>query len=328
MTLIDEIKKWKEKRLLIIGEALVDKYIIGNADRISPDAPVPNIKIDETLTYIGAAGLVVQFIKSLGGIPNLCTIIGNDYEGDFFLKRIKDLNINSSGIIIDKNINTPQVTRIKAMTQHVLRMETHYSSDISNSIYNTLFEQISARAGTIDAILILDYGIGGMFNEHFVQKLLDLLEHDFTDIPIIVRPNITNYYLYENVDLIKMNLYKALKSLSIDCCTETSASIAAQKILFSSKCKNILLNYLESDSYVFSKEAGRIEKISPILKEPVRSYVSVGSIIMAILGMSFAAKLPIYESAKLALYGAALSATLKPVIFFDSKSLERYIVEH
>lgn len=328
MALIDEIKKWKEKRLLIIGEALVDKYIMGNADRISPDAPVPNIKINETLQYIGAVGLIIQFIKSLGGIPNLCTIIGNDYEGNFFLKRIRDLNINSSGIIIDKNINTPQVTRIKAMTQHVLRMETHYSNDISNSTYDTLFEQISARAGTIDAIIILDYGIGGMFNDRFVQKLLDLLKHDFTEIPIIVRPNITNYYLYENVDLIKINLYKALSSLSIDCCTDTSASIAAQKILFSSKCKNILLNYLESDSYVFSKEVGKIEKISPVLKEPVRSYVSVGSIIMAILGMSFAAKLPIYDSAKLALYGAALSASLKPIVFFDSKSLERYIVEH
>ena len=327
MALADDIHKWKNKKLLIIGEALIDKYIIGNADRISPDAPVPNIKIEEVLTYIGGMGLVLQFIKSLGGIPDFCTIIGNDYEGNFYLKKIEELNINSSGIIIDNNIKTPQITRIKAMNQHVLRMESHYINEISNSIYDALFKYISSKAGSTDAIVILDYGIGGMFNDHFVQKLLDLLEQDFKGIPIIVRPNIANYYLYENVDLIKINLYKALKSLTIDHCTETSISIAAKKILHSSKCKNVLLTFVESESYLYSKEKEKIENIPSILKGPIRNFASVGSAIMAILGLSFAAKLPIMDSAKLALYGAVLSATLPPIEFFDSEKLKKYILE-
>ena len=69
------------KKILVIGEALVDRYISGHADKISPDAPVPNVKIERYDTYIGAIGLVIQFIKSLGGIPEICSIVGEDYEG-------------------------------------------------------------------------------------------------------------------------------------------------------------------------------------------------------------------------------------------------------
>ncbi|MHA1658300.1 MAG: PfkB family carbohydrate kinase, partial [Promethearchaeota archaeon] len=121
MTLVDEIKKWKNKKILIIGEALIDKYIFGMTDRISPDAPVPNVKIEKSKAYLGGIGLVLKYIKSLGGIPEICTIVGNDYEGDYFLKEIKKLNINSSGILIEDNLSTPQITRIKAMNQHLLR---------------------------------------------------------------------------------------------------------------------------------------------------------------------------------------------------------------
>jgi len=327
MALADYIQKWKNKNLLIVGEALIDKYIIGNADRISPDAPVPNIKIEEILTYIGGMGLVLQFIKSLGGIPDFCTIIGNDYEGNFYLKKIEELNINSSGIIIDNNIKTPQITRIKAMNQHVLRMESHYIDKINTSIYDALFKYISSKTESIDAIVILDYGIGGMFTDHFVQNLINLLGQDFKGIPIIARPNIANYYLYENVDLIKINLHKALNQFSIDCCTKTSISIAAKKILYSSKCKNVLLTFLESESYLYSKEREEIENIPSILKRPFRNFISVGSAIMAILGLSFAAKLPIMDSAKLAIHGAALSASLPPIEFFDYEKLKKYVLE-
>ena len=77
------------------------------ADRISPDAPVPNVKINKTETYLGAIGLVLQYIKSLGGKPEICTIVGDDFEGDFFVKKIKQLNVDSSNIIIAEGINTP-----------------------------------------------------------------------------------------------------------------------------------------------------------------------------------------------------------------------------
>ncbi|MHA1294686.1 MAG: hypothetical protein ACTSQJ_18775, partial [Promethearchaeota archaeon] len=172
---------------------------------------------------------------------------------------------------------------------------------------------------------ILDYGVEGLFTDIFIQTLLEILNDTFENIPIIARPNLANYYLYENIDLIKINLQKALQILSIDCCTETSVSIVGKKILNTSNSKNVLLNEIEGTSYLFLKNFEKVEKISTILAKPVRSYVSVGSVIMSVLGLTFASKCPVQDAVKLALYAASLSATLPPVEFFNAIKLQNYI---
>ena len=326
MALIDEISKWNKRKVLVIGDALIDKYILGYTDRISPDAPVPNVKIENRNIYIGAIGLVLQFIQSLGGVPEVCTIVGNDFEGEIFLKKIKELKLQSSGILVDEKIKTPQITRIKAMNQHLLRLETDYNSDISQSVREKFKNLIANSSQDIGAILILDYGLGGIFNDQFIQKLLRFLKENYREIPIIARPTISNYYLYENVELIKMNLQKALDTFSIDCCNETSIIIAGKRILNASKCNNVLLNYLELESFLLSRENDKIEKIKPILHQPVRSYVAVGSVIMAILGLSYASDISVLDGVKIALFAAALTATLPPVEFYHQEKLQDYIL--
>jgi len=324
MDLADKIN-WEKRKVLVVGEASIDKYIFGSATSISPDAPVPNVKIDQNSNYIGGIGLAVQFIKSLGGIPEVCTVLGNDFEGDFFLKRIKQLNINTSGIIMDEDIYTPQITRIKAMNQQLLRLETDYSVEISESTIEKFLKVIKSRSQDYESILILNYGIGGLFNEHFTQKLLIELKENYKDIPIIARPHPSNYYIYEDVDLMKINLQKALQLFSIDCCNETSVSIVAKKILNSAKCKNVLLSYIDSESFLMTSTSEKLLKIPSIVQEPVRSYVAVGSVIMAILCLTYASDMPVFDGVKTALYGAALSAVLPPVEFFDSRKLRNFI---
>ncbi len=328
MSLVDKIKKFKGKKILVIGEALLDKYIFGYANKISPDAPVQNIKIENTVNYLGGVGLALRYIQSLGGIPQICTVIGKDYEGEQFLKKINELKINSSGILIDDNITTPQITRIIAMNQHVLRLETDYTKNISKTTVDNFFKFIETKLRSIEAILILDYGMGGLFQDSFIQQLLLKFKKKYQNIPIIARPHISNYYLYEKIDLIKINLQKALKILSVKSCNETSIRIVGKKILNSSKCKNVLLNYLESESYLFSKDYEKVETISPILKEPVRSYVAVGSVIMANLALSYASKISVSDGAKIALFAAARTASLPPVTFYNSEELIEYILSY
>lgn len=325
MDLIELIPNWKNKKVLVIGEALIDRYIFGQADRISPDAPIPNVKIERHETYLGAIGLVLQFIKSLGGNPELCTIVGDDYEGDFFVKKIEALNVDSSNIIIDSDTNTPQITRIKAMNQHLLRLETDYTTEISPSAINDFFGIIQTGYEDIDSIIILDYGAGGLFHDDFISRLLSTLKEVHKEIPILARPNVSNYYLYEDIDLMKINLQKALTNFSIDCWTETSIIIAGKRIINSSKCKNLLLNYLETDSFLFYKDQEKVEKIKPILNQPVRSHVAVGSSIIAVLGLAYASNIPVLDGTKIAMAAAALSATFPPVEFFNSETLKNYI---
>ena len=129
-----------------------------------------------------------------------------------------------------------------------------------------------------------------------------------------------------SIHLIKINLQKALQTFSIDCCNETSVSIVGKRILNLTKCKSVLLNYLETESYLFTQDNEKVEKIPPILKHPVRSFVAVGSVIMAALGLSFASETPVVDAAKLALYAAALTASLPPVEFYNLDKLKNYIL--
>jgi rfaE bifunctional protein kinase chain/domain len=327
MNIIEKID-FENKKVLIIGEASIDKYIIGTADRISPDAPVPNIKVEQNQSYIGGIGLAIKFIKSLGGIPVIHSVVGNDYEGNFFLKKIDELKLESSGILIDNNINTPQITRIKSMNQHVLRLETDYSLNITESVIKEFYAKIEEGPKEIGSILILNYGIGGLFSDIFIQNLLFKLKKKYENIPILARPDFSNYHVYEEIELIKMNLRKALQNFLIDCCNDTSISIVGKKVLNSTKCNHVLLSYLDSESFLFSKEIEKVKKFSPIIKGPVTNYVSVGSAIMAILALTYASKIPIRESVEISMYGATLSATLPPVDFFNTQELCNYISKH
>src|SRR5271157_4625692 len=94
----DYFPQVRNKRVLIIGDAMVDKYTSGTANRISPDAPVPVLDIEENQMFIGAVGLVVKYVQSLGGVVDLCTVVGPDFEGEFFSRELQNLNIGLKGV--------------------------------------------------------------------------------------------------------------------------------------------------------------------------------------------------------------------------------------
>lgn len=327
MGLEDKLHLWKNKKVLIIGEALIDKYIYGFADKISPDAPVPNVKVENSEIYLGGIGLVLKFIKSLGGIPEICTVIGQDFEGQYFLDKVKENGVGTKGIIVDESIQTPQITRIKAMDQHLLRLETDYSQDFSQNLIKQFFQNLEQSFTNLDSILILDYGIGELFTDSFVQDLVRNLKRFYPEIPVIARPNLAHYYLYEDIDLIKINLQKALREMAIECCTDTSVTISGKRIQNETGCKNVLLNDIESFSYLLGKNEEKVIKLDPVLKSPARSYVAVGSVIMACLGLSYAAEIDISSTVKIALKSGALSAILPPVEFFGREKLREYITQ-
>ena len=199
------------------------------------------------------------------------------------------------------------------------------ANELTSETTKSLLSVIENQAKNYDCILILDYGAGVLFQDVFIRELLHILKNECKDCPIIARPHIINYYLYEDIDLIKINLQKALNQFSIDCCNETSVSIVGKRILNSTRCKNVFLNYLETDSYLFTKNQEKVEIIKPILHQPVRSFVAVGSAIMAVLSLAFSANNPVLETIYTSLYAAGLSAISPPVNFFSTKELKEFI---
>jgi D-beta-D-heptose 7-phosphate kinase/D-beta-D-heptose 1-phosphate adenosyltransferase len=310
----------RNKRVFIIGDILVDKYVTGVASRMSPDAPVPILDVQQNELYLGASGMVVKYILAFGGIVDLCTVFGKDFEGDFIFRELQNLNIGLQGIC-RVDTTTPQVTRIKARGKHLLRLEKKYDipakirGKINEQILTTLKNQIK----NIDVILFLDYN-SGLFQQNYVliNNVIKFAQEAGTKV--IVRPEKANYHLFTGVDIAKFNVNLATEIVGVNSVNETSIRITANKLMNEMQCKGLYLSLVDDTSYCL--EGDQFESIPPFINRHGESYVGTGSAQIAALSLLTAANAPLLFSAQIATFAGALSALKPPVTFFSLTELQ------
>lgn len=310
----------RNKRIMIIGDAVVDKYISGTATRISPDAPVPILDVEQKDLYVGAIGLVANYILSLGGIAEICTVVGQDFEGEFLVKQFQKLNLGLKGIF-KADTFTPQVTRIKAKGQHLLRLEKRYEiKPVTRQDINVQIESfLSQSAKNTDFLILLDYN-SGLFtgNGALTSKILAIAKR--AGVKVLARPDKNNYPIFTGVDVAKFNLNLAANIVGINSINETSVRIIATKLMNELQCRGLVLSYADASSYCL--DGDRFEVIPSFLPYHGISYVGVGSATVAVLALLLAAGAPLPVAAKVASMAGALSAVKPPVTYFSLEELQ------
>ena len=118
-----------QKKVLIVGDAMIDAYMWGHIERMSPEAPVPVVQIDTHENRLGGAANVAKNIKSLGGNPILCTVIGNDEKGTLFRHLMKNESITTKGVLVSRYRKTTVKTRIISDRKHQLRVDEENNFD-------------------------------------------------------------------------------------------------------------------------------------------------------------------------------------------------------
>ncbi len=305
---------------MIIGDAIVDKYIAGTTTRISPDAPVPVLDVEQKDLYVGAIGLLANYILTFGGIADICTVVGQDFEGDFLVKEFQKLNLGLKGIFKADSF-TPQVTRIKAKSQHLLRLEKRYEfKPATREDVNLQIESFVAQSvKNTDLIVLLDYN-SGVFthNNSLTSKIITTARQ--AGVRVIARPDKNNYTLFTGVDVAKFNLYQAASLVGINSINETSVRIIATKLMNELQCKGLFLSYADADAYCL--DGDKFEVIPRFLAHRGISYVGVGSATLAILTLLTAAGAPLSLAATVASVAGALSAMKPPVTYFSLQELQ------
>lgn len=309
----------RNKKILVIGDAVVDKYISGATTRISPDSPVPVVDVQEKEFYLGGIGLVLKYILSFGADVQICTLVGDDFEGQFFLEEVQELNLGTKGVFQEECF-TPQITRIKSRGQHMLRLEKKYeiSKDRLGELTTKMVEFVREFIDKVDVLVILDYGMG-LFVQNYVliNNILTLAKEK--KIKVIVRPDKANYHLFSDVYISKINLNLASSIVGINPVNETSIRIIGNKMMNDIKCCALYLSYLDADSYFFQDE--KMHLIKKVIPRHGISYVGVGSAIMAALAVVTAAGGSRDFAIKVANFAGALSAMKPPVDFFTLEEL-------
>ena len=203
-----------QQRVLIIGDVMVDSYIWGKVDRISPEAPVPVVAVQRKENRLGGAANVALNVKALGANSVLAAVIGNDIEGDAFLKLLDQEGLTSEGIMrLDRP--TTVKTRVLGNQHQLLRLDAEDDSELSTSDSIVFIERIVKllRSERFDVIIFEDYD-KGIISQNLIETVVSIAKE--LNILVAVDPKKRNFLSYKNVDLFKPNLKEIKEGLKMD----------------------------------------------------------------------------------------------------------------
>jgi len=193
-------------RILILGDIMLDEYLFGKVDRISPEAPVPVVEITSTRLLLGGAANVAANIRALGDEPLLMGTVGEDDASIKLTQLLKQKNISSDYIINDKSRQTTIKTRIVANSQQVVRADREDRHNLDPEIQKKLLNRFMAVVDNINAVIISDYG-KGVITPEVLERVTDVCNEK--GVFVAVDPKDTNFHRYRRVSLITPNHHEA-----------------------------------------------------------------------------------------------------------------------
>ncbi|WP_337043957.1 bifunctional heptose 7-phosphate kinase/heptose 1-phosphate adenyltransferase [Emticicia sp. 17c] len=213
MTVNQIFDSFDNLRILIVGDVMIDSYIFGKVERISPEAPIPVVNVKRKEIRLGGAGNVAMNIRSLGATPVLCSVVGADAEAQELLNLLTSNHLPTEGIIQSPNRVTTVKQRILAGSQHVVRIDSEMDTLINEEERAQLIARAQALIPTCDVVIFEDYDKGVLDGESIRQIVAFAKEHQ---IPTIVDPKKRNFTNYQGTDLFKPNLKELKEGLKID----------------------------------------------------------------------------------------------------------------
>lgn len=207
------ISNFKNKKVLIVGDVMIDAYIIGKVERVSPEAPVPVVNVEKNENRLGGAANVALNIQALGAYPIMCSVIGNDPESEILFQCFKNQNLTLDGIIQSDDRKTTIKTRVLGNKHQLLRIDNEITTDLSNIDNSKLIDFFASKIKECDVVILEDYN-KGVLNINNINKLIEIANQ--YNKPIAVDPKKNNFLAYRNVTLFKPNLKELKEGLNSD----------------------------------------------------------------------------------------------------------------
>jgi rfaE bifunctional protein kinase chain/domain len=208
-------KAFDQARVLVVGDSMIDAYLWGRVERISPEAPVPVVSVTRKESRPGGAANVAINVRAMGATPYLCTVIGDDSGGNAFIRLMKKLRMPVDGVYRSKKRETSVKTRVIGNNHQLLRVDEESVEDLSASDAAGFLRQVGKviRDADPDVIVFEDYD-KGVLNKQVIQKITGMAAK--AGIPVAVDPKKKNFDHYRNVDLFKPNLKELREGLKIN----------------------------------------------------------------------------------------------------------------
>lgn len=203
------VDRFAECRVLVLGDLMLDRYLWGAADRISPEAPVPVVRVERESTMLGGAGNVVRNLASLGARVDVVALVGDDEAARELERRLDHWKIDAGGLVVDASRPTTEKTRVIAR-QQIVRFDREAEEPVPRALADQLLEGVRARAPRVDGAVLQDYGKGLLTAEVAGEAIAALREHG---VRVFVDPKEPPWSQYRGAELLKPNLREAVDLL-------------------------------------------------------------------------------------------------------------------
>jgi len=280
------VRKFKGRKVVVLGDIMLDKYLWGSVSRISPEAPVPVVEVKRDSLCLGGAGNVCRNLESLSAAPVLVGVVGKDAEGRWIRRNVPD----GRGIILDPKRPTTVKTRIIAHHQQVVRVDLEKKKAVTAEMEERILDLV--RKEKCGGIVLSDYS-KGMLTAGLVGGVLAHAEAN--GIMVFVDPKVENFGLFSRVSLITPNHVEAEKIVGHECRTDTQVERAGEEILSISRSRYLILKRGEQGMSVF--EAGRKPVHIPTIAQEVFDVTGAGDTVIAAAALALMAGATIIEAA-------------------------------
>ena len=315
----DIFEKFNSLNIMIIGDVMMDSYIWGKVERVSPEAPVPVVKVSKKENRLGGAANVALNVQSLGGRPFICAIIGDDKDGDEFLSLLQSQNLSDQGILKIQDRPTTVKTRIIAHNQQIVRVDAETDENISEAETEMMIGMIKKilTEQKIDAIIFEDYD-KGLITEKLIAETVKLAEH--RGIITVVDPKKRNFHSYKGVHLFKPNLKELEDGLKtvINPSKPGQVENAISKLKSQLGAKAVMLTLSEKGVFINS-DLG--QRHIPAHKRDIADVSGAGDTVIATAALCLAAGLDEFKASEIANLAGGLVCEHVGVVPIDKARL-------
>lgn len=299
--MVELVGRFEALRILVLGDVMLDRYIWGRVERISPEAPVPVVRVERESTMLGGAGNVARTIASLGARAALVALVGDDDAGELVADRLSDWKIDASGMIVDALRPTTQKTRVIAQAQQMLRFDRECEDPIPSELAGRLLESAAVGARDADGVILQDYG-KGLLGGAVLEGVMEIAAE--RELRVFIDPKGGNWGHFRGAELVKPNLKEAEAASGMRIRTESELEDCGRRLLERTGARTLAVTRGgEGMSFVF--EDGQCAHF-PGQRRPVAEASGAGDTAIATLALARLAGARWSEAAALANAAAGL----------------------
>ena len=295
------LESFNTRRIAVIGDIMLDEYLWGRVQRISPEAPVPVVEIQKEEYRLGGAANVALNLASLGARVELVGICGKDQQARKLQQMLRQRKMSLQGIFEDDSRPTTLKTRIGASSQQIVRLDRELCDELDPALQNKIGEYLKKLIPACDAVIIEDYD-KGLLNAALISEILSLAKQN--RIPVAVDPKQKNFGLYTGVDIFKPNFGEMQGYLNQRFNQPEDFILAAQTLQRAIQIKHLVVTRGSEGIYVFGSKGER--RHLPSFAREVFDVSGAGDTVISALTLAYLYQSDIFGAALVANHAAAV----------------------